>query len=101
MKAKTSRKPSGIGVNGSTGDFTSLTQKYDDRLRRMWNFYLAGSEAAFDGLGFRVAQIVVEKAASATNRSRPQRHPSPARPIRRKKTERSDVHDRDRNPRQV
>ena len=76
-------------------------KKYDVRFRRMWNFYLAGSEAAFDGLGFRVAQIVVENAASATSRSRPQRHPSPARPIRRKKTEHSDVHDRDRNPCQV
>ena len=65
MKAKTTRKPSSTGVNGSTGDFTSLTQKkYDERFRRMWNFYLAGSEAAFDGLGFRVAQIVVENAAS-------------------------------------
>lgn len=35
--------------------------RYDERFRRMWNFYLAGSEAAFDALGFRVAQVVVEK----------------------------------------
>ena len=76
-------------------------KKYDERFRRMWNFYLAGSEAAFDGLGFRVAQIVVENAASATNRSRPQRRLSPARPIRRMKTERNDARDRDRNPHQV
>lgn len=41
--------------------------KYDERFRRMWNFYLAGSEAAFDGLKFRIAQIVVENASSATN----------------------------------
>ena len=36
---------------------------YDERFRRMWNFYLAGSEAAFDANGFCVAQVLVEKAA--------------------------------------
>ena len=45
-------------------------EKYDTRFRRMWNFYLAGSEAAFDHLGFRVAQIVVENTANTTSRSR-------------------------------
>lgn len=44
--------------------FASLDHDhYDDRFRRMWNFYLAGSESAFDKTGFRVAQIRVEKAA--------------------------------------
>lgn len=36
-------------------------ERYDARFRRMWNFYLAGSEAAFDATGFRVAQAVFEK----------------------------------------
>ena len=44
--------------------FASLDHShYDDKFRRMWNFYLAGSESAFDVTGFRVAQIRVEKAA--------------------------------------
>ncbi len=37
---------------------------YDERFRRMWNFYLAGSEAAFDTTGFCVAQVLVEKTAA-------------------------------------
>jgi cyclopropane-fatty-acyl-phospholipid synthase len=37
--------------------------RYDARFRRLWNFYLAGSEAAFDMTGFRVAQVRVEKPA--------------------------------------
>jgi cyclopropane-fatty-acyl-phospholipid synthase len=36
---------------------------YDARFRRMWNFYLAGSEAAFDTTGFYVAQVRVDKTA--------------------------------------
>jgi cyclopropane-fatty-acyl-phospholipid synthase len=36
-------------------------QRYDARFRRMWNFYLAGSEAAFDATDFCVAQAVFEK----------------------------------------
>jgi cyclopropane-fatty-acyl-phospholipid synthase len=36
-------------------------QRYDARFRRMWNFYLAGSEAAFDAAGFSVAQAVFQK----------------------------------------
>ncbi|WP_297024396.1 cyclopropane-fatty-acyl-phospholipid synthase family protein [Thalassospira sp.] len=35
--------------------------RYDERFRRMWLFYLSGSEASFDALGTRVAQVVVEK----------------------------------------
>jgi cyclopropane fatty-acyl-phospholipid synthase-like methyltransferase len=46
-------------------------EQYDTQFRRMWNFYLAGSEAVLDHLGYCVAQIIVENAASATNRSRP------------------------------
>ena len=43
-------------------NYRQLDQKhYDERFRRMWNFYLAGSEAAFDHIGFAVAQLVVEK----------------------------------------
>jgi cyclopropane-fatty-acyl-phospholipid synthase len=38
-------------------------RRYDARFRRMWNFYLAGSEAAFDATDFQVAQVRVEKAA--------------------------------------
>ncbi len=34
---------------------------YDERFKRMWNFYLAGAEASFDGLGYTVGQIVFEK----------------------------------------
>lgn len=37
-------------------------ERYDDRFRRMWNFYLAGSEAAFDENGMYVAQILLKKA---------------------------------------
>ena len=75
-------------------------EQYDTRFRRMWNFYLAGSEAAFDHLGYRVAQIVVENTASATVRSRPQRRLPLARPIRQKRTEHSDAPGLDRNPHQ-
>lgn len=43
-------------------NFASLDQKrYDQRFRRLWNFYLAGSAAAFDALGYQVAQVVIEK----------------------------------------
>ena len=75
--------------------------KYDERFRRMWKFYLAGSEAAFDGLGFHIAQIVVVNASSATSQSRPRRHLPPAQPIRRMKTERNDLRGRDQNPHRV
>ncbi len=37
--------------------------RYDARFKRLWNFYLAGSEAAFEATGFRVAQVRVEKPA--------------------------------------
>jgi cyclopropane-fatty-acyl-phospholipid synthase len=37
-------------------------ERYDDCFRRMWNFYLAGSEAAFDENGMVVAQILLKKA---------------------------------------
>jgi cyclopropane-fatty-acyl-phospholipid synthase len=37
--------------------------RYDARFKRLWNFYLAGSEAAFDKTGFRVAQVRMEKSA--------------------------------------
>ena len=36
---------------------------YDERFRRMWNFYLAGSEASFDANGFSVAQVLFRKNA--------------------------------------
>jgi len=36
-------------------------RRYDERFRRMWNFYLAGSEAAFDENGMFVAQILLRK----------------------------------------
>lgn len=36
--------------------------RYDPLFRRMWNFYLAGSEAAFDTNGLFVGQIVLRKA---------------------------------------
>lgn len=43
-------------------NFASLDhERYDQRFRRLWNFYLAGSAAAFDALGYQVAQIVVRK----------------------------------------
>jgi cyclopropane-fatty-acyl-phospholipid synthase len=43
-------------------NFASLDHKrYDQRFRRLWNFYLAGSAAAFDALGYQVAQVVVRK----------------------------------------
>lgn len=37
--------------------------RYDTRFKRLWNLYLAGSEAAFDKTGFQVAQVRVEKPA--------------------------------------
>lgn len=39
-------------------------RKYDERFFRMWNFYLAGSEAAFAANGFKVAQVLFEKRAA-------------------------------------
>ncbi|MBO88978.1 MAG: hypothetical protein CMP14_05610 [Rickettsiales bacterium] len=45
--------------------------RYDERFRRMWNFYLAGSQAAFEALNYEVAQIVVEYDATKTTLSRP------------------------------
>lgn len=43
-------------------NFASLDRtRYDERFRRLWNFYLAGSAAAFDALGYQVAQVVVRK----------------------------------------
>jgi cyclopropane-fatty-acyl-phospholipid synthase len=75
-------------------------EQYDTRFRRMWNFYLAGSEAAFDHIGYRVAQIVVENTANPTNRSRPQRRLPLVRQIRRKRSEQSDARDRGQSPRQ-
>ncbi|MCF8495595.1 MAG: cyclopropane-fatty-acyl-phospholipid synthase family protein [Alphaproteobacteria bacterium] len=36
-------------------------KKYDQRFRRLWNFYLASSEAAFDGMGYFVAQMIFQK----------------------------------------
>jgi cyclopropane-fatty-acyl-phospholipid synthase len=43
-------------------NFASLDHKrYDQRFRRLWNFYLAGSAAAFDALGYQVAQVVIRK----------------------------------------
>ena len=42
--------------------FQSLDQtKYGERFRRMWNFYLAASEAAFNATGFAVAQVPLRK----------------------------------------
>jgi len=35
---------------------------YDERFRRMWNFYLAASEASFDVNGMYVAQVLLKKA---------------------------------------
>ena len=37
-------------------------ERYDLRFSRMWNFYLAGSEAGFDANGMFVGQILVKKA---------------------------------------
>jgi len=36
-------------------------ERYDERFRRLWNFYLAASEAAFKSLGYQVAQLVIRK----------------------------------------
>jgi len=45
--------------------FASLDRdRFDERFRRLWNFYLAASEAVFDFLDYRVAQMVVEKPRS-------------------------------------
>ena len=35
--------------------------RYDERFRRMWNFYLAASESAFDSNGLHVGQILLRK----------------------------------------
>ena len=47
--------------NANYGQLDRL--RYDERFRRMWNFYLAGSQAAFEALGMGVAQIAVTKPA--------------------------------------
>ena len=42
--------------------FPSLDHgRYDERFRRMWNFYLAGSQAVFETLGFEVTQLLLER----------------------------------------
>ncbi len=74
--------------------------RYDERFKRMWNFYLAGSQAAFEKLGFQVSQVLVERPVSVANRSRPLRRLQSLRSIRQRRIERSDALDRDRNPRQ-
>ncbi|MDH3230949.1 MAG: cyclopropane-fatty-acyl-phospholipid synthase family protein [Alphaproteobacteria bacterium] len=38
------------------------SDRYDERFRRMWNYYLAGSEAAFDTNGMYVGQVLLRKA---------------------------------------
>jgi len=35
--------------------------RYDERFRRMWDYYLAGSEAAFDVNGMYVGQLLLKK----------------------------------------
>ncbi len=45
--------------NARNGSLDS--KKYDARFRRMWNFYLAASEAAFDASGYYVAQALFRK----------------------------------------
>ena len=42
-----------------------LSQIYDERFRRMWNFYLVGSEISFRYFGFMVFQIQLAKAVDA------------------------------------
>lgn len=43
-------------------NFATLDHKrYDMRFRRLWNLYLASSAAAFESLGYQVAQVIVEK----------------------------------------
>jgi cyclopropane-fatty-acyl-phospholipid synthase len=36
-------------------------ERYDDRFRRMWLFYLAMCEAMFDACGYHVAQVVLRR----------------------------------------
>lgn len=38
------------------------SSRYDERFHRMWNYYLAGSEAAFDVNGMYVGQVLLKKA---------------------------------------
>jgi cyclopropane-fatty-acyl-phospholipid synthase len=53
-------------------NFASLDRdRYNERFRRLWNFYLAASEAAFDSLGYKVAQMVVEKPGFRADRALP------------------------------
>ncbi|MDH5410593.1 MAG: cyclopropane-fatty-acyl-phospholipid synthase family protein [Alphaproteobacteria bacterium] len=40
---------------------TLESPRYDQRFRRMWNFYLAGSEAGFDENALYVGQILLKK----------------------------------------
>lgn len=39
--------------------------KYDDRFRRMWNYYFAMCEGMFDGVGFQVGQVVFRRKGEA------------------------------------
>ncbi len=36
-------------------------EKYNQRFRRMWNYYLSSCEAGFDGSGLYVGQVVLER----------------------------------------
>lgn len=40
-------------------------ERYDERFRRMWLFYLCLCEAMFDGCGFQVTQVVFRRAEDA------------------------------------
>ena len=42
-----------------------LSGSYDDRFRRMWEFYLVGSEISFRYFGFMVFQVQLSKAVDA------------------------------------
>ncbi len=43
----------------------SLSDRYDERFRRMWEFYLVGSEISFRYFGFMVFQIQLARAVDA------------------------------------
>ncbi len=53
-----------------TARWPELSRTYDDRFRRMWEFYLVGSEISFRYFGFMVFQVQLAKAVGAAPMTR-------------------------------
>ena len=64
------RYAEGVARAVSSPIFDEVKQLYDDRFCRMWEFYLAASEAAFRVYGYMVFQIQLAKRQDVVPRTR-------------------------------